>query len=195
MFPRILGMNGVMDVGAPRKNPPANILETIEQYVAGEGGSTVILARAIGVSSSTVNRWFDEDEKLKEAYEGAREAHMHKLYLELMQMSRSGKGNVAGLIYSIKSKYKQYDIPTPGKLVDVNVQQVTNVMVVKSHGTDEEWAAKAAAQQLALTEGSSAQARIDAPHPAQIASEAIVAPPSYVRPSYAVETAVWRANP
>ena len=80
----------------PRKNPPPNIRDIIEQYVAGEGGSTVILGRVIGVSDSTVRKWFDADESLRETYEGAREAYMHKLYLELLQMARSGKGNIAG---------------------------------------------------------------------------------------------------
>ncbi len=100
----------------PRKNPPANIREIIEQYVVGEGGSTVILGRVIGVSDSTVRKWFDADETLKQAYEGAREAYMHKLYLELVQMSRSGKGNVAGIIFTLKARFKQYDMPGSGKL-------------------------------------------------------------------------------
>jgi len=137
-------------MAAPRKYPPPNIDELIEQYVAGEGGSTVILGRAIGVSDSTVRKWFAEDDKLKERYEGAREAYMHKLYLELLQMSRAGKGNIAGLIYTLKAKFKQYDMPGSGKLVDVNVNVPQPVLIVRDHGTDEEWAAKVAEQQRRL---------------------------------------------
>lgn len=137
-------------MAAPRKHPPANIDEIIEQYVAGEGGSTVILGRAMGVSDSTVRKWFAEDDKLKERYDGAREAYMHKLYLELLQMSRAGKGNIAGLIYTLKAKFKQYDMPGSGKLVDVNVNVPQPVMIVRDHGTDEEWAAKVAEQQRRL---------------------------------------------
>lgn len=138
-------------MAAHRKHPPSNVREIIEQYVAGEGGSTVILGRAIGVSDSTVRKWFDADESLKQAYEGAREAYMHKLYLELLQMSRSGKGNVAGIIFTLKAKFKQYDMPGSGKLVDVNVNNVQPVLVVKDHGSDEQWAALCAEQQRILT--------------------------------------------
>jgi len=139
-------------MGAPRKNPPNDIGEIIERVVAGEGGSTKILARTIGVSDSLVRAWFDRDEELFEQYEMAREAHMHKLYLELMQMARSGKGNVAGIIFTLKARFKQYDMPGSGKLVDVNVAvERTNVMVVTNFGKDnQEWAAAAAAQQRAL---------------------------------------------
>lgn len=140
-------------MAAHRKHPPANIDEIIEQYIAGEGGSTVILGRAIGVSDSTVRKWFAEDETLKDRYEGAREAYMHKLYLELIQMSRAGKGNVAGLIYTLKAKFKQYDVPASGKLVDVNVNVRRPVLVVKDYGTDDQWAARAAEQQRRLVSG------------------------------------------
>lgn len=190
-------------MGAPRKNPPANINEIIEQYVAGEGGSTVILGRVIGVSDSTVRKWFDQDEKLKEAYESAREAYMHKLYLELIQMSRAGKGNVAGLIFTLKAKFKQYDMPGSGKLVDVNVNQVQNVMVVRGHGSDEEWAAKAVAQQRALAHENVLTLHLDTPEPAQIAFSEADSDPVEVSviqhpqraPMPAFGPPVWHANP
>lgn len=138
-------------MAAPRKNPPSNILEIIEQYVTGEGGSSAIVARAIGVSDSTVRRWFAEDDKLKEAYEAAREAHMHGLYLELREMSRANKGNIGGIIFTLKARFKQYENPPSGKVVDVNVNNAPrNVMVVVDHGSDEEWALKCAAQQAKL---------------------------------------------
>jgi hypothetical protein len=138
-------------MGAPRRNPPSDIAETIERLVAGEGASTKILARAIGVSDSLVRAWFDRDEDLKEQYEAAREAYAHGLFKELRQMCRMGKGNVAGLIYELKARFKFYDQPGSGKLVDVNVATApTNVMIVYDHGTNEQWAAKAAEQQRKL---------------------------------------------
>ena len=171
----------------PRKNPPPNINEIIEQYVAGEGGSTVILGRVIGVSDSTVRKWFAEDESLKEAYEGAREAYMHKLYLELIQMSRAGKGNVAGLIYTLKAKFKQYDMPGSGKLVDVNVNNIQPVLVVRDHGTVEEWQAKALAQQRGLTlDAAQIKPRqIEASTAPQVDALALPEPPATLAPVYA----------
>lgn len=191
----------------PRKNPPANIREVIEQYVAGEGGSTVILGRVIGVSDSTVRKWFDADESLKHAYESAREAYMHKLYLELVQMSRSGKGNVAGIIFTLKAKFKQFDMPNNAAAkVDVNVNNVQPVLLVRDHGSDEEWAARCAAQQKALLEENTEPRQLAAPQAAQIAPCEPVAAPTYVPPALVTESApaapaapawappVWRGN-
>ena len=190
----------------PRKNPPSNIREIIEQYVAGEGGSTVILGRVIGVSDSTVRKWFEADESLKEAYEGAREAYMHKLYLELLQMSRSGKGNIAGLIFTLKAKFKQYDMPGSGKLVDVNVNTAPHVLLVKDHGSDEQWAALCAKQQKALLEGNVEPRSLPAQQPAQIESCEPVAAPAIPSPVHVPASAaaapiapawappVWRGN-
>lgn len=173
----------------PRKNPPPNIREIIEQYVAGEGGSTVILGRVIGVSDSTVRKWFAEDDKLKEAYDGAREAYMHKLYLELLQMSRSGKGQIAGLIFTLKAKFKQYDMPGSGKLVDVNVNTASHVLLVKDHGSDEQWAALCAKQQKALLEGNIEPRSLPAPQSAQIVPCEPVAVPAIPSPAHASECA------
>ena len=170
-------------MAAHRKNPPQNIREIIEQFVAGEGGSTVILGRVIGVSDSTVRKWFDADETLKQAYEGAREAYMHKLYLELVQMSRSGKGNVAGIIFTLKACFKQYDMPGSGKLVDVNVNNIQPVLIVKDHGSDEEWAAKCAAQQRALTQPEMQPLQLEAPPPAQSSPCEALSIPTYVHPA------------
>jgi hypothetical protein len=58
----------------------------------------------------------------------------------------------AGLIYQLKAKFKMYDQPGSGKLVDVNVAVAPQpVLIVKDYGTDEQWQAKALAQQKALT--------------------------------------------
>jgi hypothetical protein len=176
-------------MAAVRKNAPPNIREIIEQYVAGEGGSTVILGRVIGVSDSTVRKWFAEDESLKEEYDGAREAYMHKLYLELIQMSRAGKGNVAGLIFTLKAKFKQYDMPGSGKLVDVNVNNIQPVMVVRDFGDDAAWAARVAAQQRALTAECSTPLQIEAPQASQVDAVAAFAPPAILPPVYAPQAA------
>ena len=186
-------------MAAHRKNPPQDIIEIIERIVAGEGGSTKILARSIGVSDSLIRTWFDRDEELRETYEAARDAHMHKLYLELLQMSRTGKGNVAGIIFTLKARFKQYDQPGSGKLVDVNVTQVNPVLVVRDHGTDKQWAAKAAAQQRALTLPASEPRQLEAPQPAIVEAEAVTesllpvyTPAVSPAPSYAPPD--WRQN-
>jgi hypothetical protein len=173
-------------MGAPRKHPPRDILEIIERVVAVEGGSIAILARAVGVSTFLVSTWFDREEygNLRETYDMAREAYMHKLYIELLQMSRTGKGNVAGIIYTLKAKFKQYDQPGSGKLVDVNVTQLAPVLVVRDHGDDATWAAKCAAQQRALTADCTSPHQIEALLPAQIDATAKFARTDNLPPVY-----------
>ena len=168
----------------PSKNPPTNIREIIEQYVAGEGGSTVLLGRIIGVSDSTVRKWFKEDESLQSAYEGAREHYFHGLFKELREMCKTGKGNVAGIIYTLKAKGKFYDMPGNGKVVDVNVNNIQPVMIVKDKGTDEQWAAGAARQQRELLAACTTTPQLEAPQPAQIDAVALLEPPAYVPPTH-----------
>jgi terminase small subunit-like protein len=195
-------------MSAKRKNPPEDILEIIERIVAGEGGSTKILARAIGVSDSLVRAWFDREEDLREVYEAAREAHMHSLYLELLQMSRTGKGNAAGIIYTLKSKFKMFDQPGSGKLVDVNVTQVNPVMIVRDHGDDAQWAAKAEEQQRRLIADNEHTPLLEASTAHQVDAVASFAPviePAPIAPSWIAPVAAvpyfgppvfnWKAKP
>lgn len=164
-------------MAAPRKHPPSNALAEIER-LALKGYSTTGLAKFFGVSRATVARWFEENEKFEEAYEQGRDAYRQTLEEQIVSMTLAGK-IPAGLIYLLKAKFKMYDQPGSGKLVDVNVNAPTNVLVIKDYGTNEEWQAKAIAQQKSLT--------LDAAHIAPAPALPVDEPlslPAFVAPAY-----------
>jgi hypothetical protein len=60
--------------------------------------------------------------------------------------------NPAGLIYLLKAKFKMYDQPNKNDTINVGVQvEAPNVLVVKDHGSDDDWQRKALEQQRKLT--------------------------------------------
>jgi transposase len=143
-----------------RKHPPKNAAETIER-LAEKGHSTIGVAKHLGVAQSTVRRWFDETESLQEAYDRGRDTYRQNIEEQIVAMGLAGK-NPAGLIYILKAKFRLYDVPTANTKLDVAVAVANPVMVVTSHGSDEEWAAKCAAQQQTLMQGS-APVQLEAP--------------------------------
>jgi AcrR family transcriptional regulator len=181
-------------MAAPRKHPPSNALEDVER-LALKGYSTIGLAKFFGVSRATVARWFKENERFEEAYEQGRDAYRQALEEQIVSMTLAGK-IPAGLIYLLKAKFKMYDQPGSGKLVDVNVAVAPQpVLIVKDHGTDAAWQAKAIEQQKALT----IDAAQNAPVPALPIDEpeslpAPVAPSYYGPPVMPWEAPVWKQN-
>lgn len=137
-------------MGKKRINPPSNARSEIERLAA-KGYSTVGLAKHFKVSRRVITRWFEEDENLEECYEQGRDSYRQRLEEQIVQMTLAGK-TPAGLIYLLKSKFKMYDMPSSKTDVNVGVGvQVPNVLVMQSHGSDEEWEKRAAEQQAALT--------------------------------------------
>jgi len=137
-------------LAAPRKYPPSNALADIEM-LACKGWSTIGLAKHFGVSRPTITRWFEENDKFEEAYEQGRDMYRQTLEEQIIQMTLANK-NPAGLIYLLKAKFKMYDQPNKNDTINVGVQvEAPSVLVVKDHGDDATWAAKAAEQQKRLT--------------------------------------------
>lgn len=135
-------------MGAPRKNPPKDAAADIER-LAGKGHSTVGVGKFFNVARTTVMRWFEDEPGLEEAYERGRDSYRQELEEKIIALTIAGK-QCAGLIYLMKAKFKFYDVPSSNTQVDVAVAVATPVLVVRSHGSDEEWAAKAAEQQRRL---------------------------------------------
>ena len=94
-------------------------------------------------------RWFEDYPHFEEAYEQGRDTYRQTLEEQIIQMTLANK-NPAGLIYLLKAKFKMYDQPSKNDTVSVAVE-VKSVMVVKDHGSDADWQAKAAEQQRKLT--------------------------------------------
>ncbi|HEX4286118.1 MAG TPA: hypothetical protein VHZ28_13570 [Terracidiphilus sp.] len=145
-------------MGAPRKNPPPNALADIDR-LAQIGYSTTGLARFFKVSRRVILRWFEENDIFEETFEQGIDVYRQSIEEKIIAYTAAGKP-CAGLIFLMKSRFKYYDIPNNATKVDVNVAVAQPVLIIKDHGSNDEWAAKALAQQQALT---APEARISLP--------------------------------
>jgi AcrR family transcriptional regulator len=136
-------------MAAPRKNPPANAIAETER-LASQGYSVIGIARALGVSKGTFKRWCEEDEALIDAFEVGREQERQALHALIVQSAVLNKPANANAMFLLKCRHHYREMDSPSTKVDVNVNAPQNVLVVKDCGTDEEWQAKALAQQRAL---------------------------------------------
>lgn len=138
-------------MAAPRIYPPKDAAKKIHQ-LASDGKTKAGIARAMNVSTPTLNRWMDEDELLRDAFDQGRDEDRE--YLEALLRNAAANGEVkaqSNVMFILKCRhgYREFDQPT--SKVDVGVQVKTPpVMVVRDHGSNEEWAAKVAAQQAKL---------------------------------------------
>lgn len=137
---------------APRKHPPASAIPEIKRLAA-QGYSIVGIAHHFGVASSTFKRWCKEDEKIQEAFEVGRETERQALHALIVQSAVANKPANANAMFLLKCRHGYREFDSPSTKLDVAVNTVQPVLVVKDHGTDEEWAAKAAKQQRELAQG------------------------------------------
>jgi hypothetical protein len=158
-------------MGAPRKYPPKNATETIEQLAA-QGHAIIGIAKKLGVSKDTFKRWCEEDDTLQEAFEIGRETERHALHSLIVQSAVLNKPANSNAMFLLKARhgYRENDQQN----VNVGVTVVPSVMVVRDHGSDEEWAARAAEQQRTLT--------LNAASPPKQIEATIAAPASYIPP-------------
>jgi hypothetical protein len=190
-------------MGAPRKHPPKDAGETI-QRLAAQGFSNIGIAKHFGVSKETVRRWLEEDESLQEAFEMGREVERQALHAAVFRSAMEGKPANVNAFFILKARfgYVEADHRSTNVSVDVKVQ---SVMVVKDHGTDEEWAAKAAEQQRNLTLNAASpskqiEANIAAPQAFEDSSVAwILSAPAPPSPAYPVSPSsssapAWKGN-
>jgi transposase-like protein len=136
-------------MGAPRKHPPKNAAETIEQ-LASQGHAIIGIAKQLGVSRDTFKRWCEEDDSLQEAFDLGRETQRQALIALIVQAAVLNKGANANAMFLLKTMHGFREMDSPHTKVNVGVNVAPNVLVIKDHGTDEEWAAKAAEQQRKL---------------------------------------------
>jgi hypothetical protein len=182
-----------LKMGAPRKNPPANAVVEIRRLAA--AGSTYVgIAKYFRVAKETLNRWLEEDFNLAEAFEQGKDEEREKLHNALSKKALAG--DIVAAMFLLKSRHKYDDRAGQRVNVAVDVAVVPPVMIVRDHGSDEEWAAKVAEQQRALTQTISAPAQLEAPGAAQInavqsyvlpvalVEEAAVLTPSYAPPNW-----------
>jgi hypothetical protein len=135
-------------MGAPRKHPPQGAAETI-QRLAATGFAIIGIARELKVSKETFKRWLDESESLQEAFDAGREIERQALHASVYRSAMEGKPANVNAFFLLKARHGYIEADNRSASVNVDVK-VASVLVVKDHGTDEEWAAKGAEQQRRL---------------------------------------------
>ena len=136
-------------MAAPRKYPPKDAAATIERLAA-QGYAQVGIAKEFGVAASTLRRWMEEDEALQEAFDVGRETERRELHALIKRDAVAGKSANANAMFLLKCRHGYREFDSPNTKVDVAVNVPQAVMIVKDHGSDEEWAAKVAEQQRRL---------------------------------------------
>lgn len=136
-------------MAAPRKHPPQGAATDIER-LASEGFSAVGIAKHFNVSRDTFKRWCDEIPSILEAYEVGREKERQMLHGLIVQAAQNNKPANANAMFLLKARHGYRENDSPNSKVDVAVNVAQPVLVVKDHGTDEEWQKKLQAQQKAL---------------------------------------------
>jgi hypothetical protein len=173
-------------MAAPRKYPPANAVAETESLAA-QGYSIIGIARSLGVSKETFKRWCEEDEALQEAFEVGRETERQALHALIVQSAVMNKPANANAMFLLKARHGYREFDSAATKVDVNLNAPTNVMIVKVHGSDEQWAAQAAEQQRKLTADCTSPAQLEAPKAVQIDAVRDFGPPTYLPVPYVEE--------
>jgi hypothetical protein len=170
-------------MAAPRKNPPKDAVETIERLAA-QGFAIVGIAKNLGVSKETFKRWCEEDGAIQEAFEIGRETERQALHALIVQSAVMNKPANVNAFFILKARHGYRENDSANTNVNVGIVAPQNVMIVHDFGTDDQWAAKVAAQQRALTADSSSPAKLEAPAAPQVDTVATFGPPAYLPPVY-----------
>jgi hypothetical protein len=134
-------------MGAPRKHAPSNAASEIRR-LASAGSTYVGIAKHFGVAKETLTRWMEDDSELLESFEQGKDEEREKLHNALSKKALAG--DIVAAMFLLKSRHKYDD--KAGQRVELNVDvAVAPVMVLRDHGSDEEWRAKVLVQQRALT--------------------------------------------
>jgi hypothetical protein len=163
-------------MAAHRKFPPDGAAEDI-QRLAADGFSLLGIAAHFKVSRECFFRWIKEDEELNEAYELGRETERQALHALVVASAKANKPANVNAFFLLKARHGYVETDNRTKVsVDVALNPV---LVVVSHGTDDQWAAKTAAQQRALTADCTSPLQIEA---SQVDAVALSEPPVILAP-------------
>ncbi|HEV2136981.1 MAG TPA: hypothetical protein VGR47_22375 [Terracidiphilus sp.] len=164
-------------MAAHRKHPPQGAAPEIRRLAA-EGFGLLGIAAHFNVSRDCLKRWLDEDAELNEAYELGKETERQALHALVVASAKANKGANVNAFFLLKTRHGYVETDNRAK-VSV-VVAVSSVLVVKDHGTDEEWAAKCASQQRALTADCTSPIQIEAPRTPLVDAVAVPERPVYV---------------
>jgi hypothetical protein len=152
-------------MGAPRKHPPQGAAETI-QRLASTGFAIIGIAKEFKVAKETLKRWLEDSETLQEAFDTGREIERQALHASVYRSAMEGKPANVNAFFLLKARHGYVEADQRSTNVNVGVTVAPSVMIVKDHGTDDQWAAKAAEQQRRLVLDSEASHSLPSPAPA-----------------------------
>ncbi len=171
-------------MAAPRKLPPDGAATDIRRLAA-EGFGQIGIAAHFNVSRDCFKRWIDESEELNDAYEMGKETERQALHALVVASAKANKPANVNAFFLLKSRHGYVETDNRTK-VSVDVA-VNNVLVVRDHGSDEQWAAQCAKQQRALI--------ADTSSPLQLEASIKAAHVDAVAPSYAPPVFDWQRQP
>jgi len=159
-----------MAKGRPRTKPPTGAADKITE-LASKGYEYLSIAHYFRVHVDNLHKWLEENPELEYAYTVGIEMQRVLLHGIVIDSAKNGITSASrNAQFLLTSRFGYSSDSTATNNVNVTV---ANVMQVVDHGTDEEWAAKAQAQQAALVAGNTSV-------PAQINSTKHASlPPSY----------------
>lgn len=110
-----------LTVGRPRKQPPADALQVIQDACA-HGASKQGVAMAMGVSVDVLTRWMDEHPELKQAVDQGRERERQTLHDVLT--TKAKEGNIIAAMFLLKARhgYREGDQESQANRVSINFQ-------------------------------------------------------------------------
>ena len=173
-------------MAAPRKLPPDGAATDIRRLAA-EGYSQLGIAAHFNVSRDCFKRWIEEDAELNEAYELGKETERQALHALVVASAKANKPANVNAFFLLKARHGYVETDNRTK-VSVDVA-INNVLVVHDHGSDEQWAAKCAAQQRGLTADCTSPHQLEASTASQADAVALSEPPAIFAPVYAPQAA------
>ena len=113
-------------IGRPRKQPPANAKEII-QDAAAHGFTLIGIAQTLGVSVDCLRRWMDDDPDLRQSFAFGREAERRTLHNKLYRDATEGKGkdSMIAAMFLLKSRhgYKEgSEVDTQSARVQIEIK-------------------------------------------------------------------------
>jgi transposase-like protein len=107
-------------VGRPRKKPPPDTAQCIEQLAA-EGRSIIGVAKELGTSKDTLRRWMTDRPELTEAFERGKEQERHELHELIRRDAQNGaKPNInAMFLLKCRHGYREGDQGEQGSRLNI----------------------------------------------------------------------------
>lgn len=145
-------------MGAPRKNPPPGAAEKIES-LAEQNWSIVGIAKFFEVSRETFKRWCEDNEAMQDAFDTGREIARQRLVSLITEDAKARRGPNVNAFFLLKTMHGFRENDSNTTKVEVGLK-TSNVLVVPSAGSDDEWEARALAQQTTLVNASASPASL-----------------------------------